>query len=193
MYVVDITRDGFETDILCGNDSMDSKNKTINYIMDYAFANYNIYLDKDILDRNLNMDLFSLKAFLNDHYSLIIDNDLIIQSLYTDKEHCLFVKHYDKHIDSSPIFYALDKNKEKLACSIKNYLTNDSLIQMYENDLSTYERLRVDLKDKYNFQHKGIHGEIISLYNGGMFLEELLNNSLSLQQLRERKVEVIDL
>ena len=49
MYVVDITRDDdLENDMLIGNDSMSAKSKTINYIMDYVFANYNISLNKDI-------------------------------------------------------------------------------------------------------------------------------------------------
>ena len=43
MYVVDITRDDdLENDMLIGNDSMSAKSKTINYVMDYVFANYNI-------------------------------------------------------------------------------------------------------------------------------------------------------
>ena len=58
MYVVDITREDNSTDMLVGNDSMSAKSKTINYVMDYVFANYNINLNKDVLDQNLNLDRF---------------------------------------------------------------------------------------------------------------------------------------
>ena len=70
MYVVDITRDNLDTDILVGNDTMSAKSKTINYVMDYVFANYSINLNKDVLDRNLNIARFSLKQFLNNFLSL---------------------------------------------------------------------------------------------------------------------------
>lgn len=46
--------------------------------MDYVFANYNINLNKDVLDQNLNLDRFSLQQFLNDNYNLKINNDLKI-------------------------------------------------------------------------------------------------------------------
>ena len=89
MYVVDITRDDdLENDMLIGNDSMSAKSKTINYIMDYVFANYNISLNKDVLDQNLNIDRFSLKQFLNENYKINIKNDLKIQAVPTDKDNC---------------------------------------------------------------------------------------------------------
>ena len=50
MQVVDITRidsdNNFESDMLVGRYSSDAKTKTINYICDYAFANFNIKIDK---------------------------------------------------------------------------------------------------------------------------------------------------
>ena len=105
MYVVDITRDDdLENDMLIGNDSMSAKSKTINYIMNYVFANYNINLNKDVLDQNLNIDRFSLKQFLNDNYKININNDLKIQSIPTDKEHCLFLKAINNQ-DDFPSLY----------------------------------------------------------------------------------------
>lgn len=189
MYVVDITRDNNKTDMLCGNDSMDAKSKTLNYIMDYTFANYNIYLNKDVLDQNLNMDLFSLKHFLNDNYSVSIDNDLIIQSIPTDKKHCLFLKYMDEKKDI-PDIYVFGKNDFKIAQSFMKYLVNDALIDKYQDNLEEYDRLKLELNKNYNltathYPKLNIKSEIVSLYNGGMFLEELLNNACSLKQLNK--------
>ena len=56
MYVVDITREDNSTDMLVGNDSMSAKSKTINYVMDYVFANYNISdAVKTLVETNLNI------------------------------------------------------------------------------------------------------------------------------------------
>ena len=64
MQVVNITRvdnNTFESDILVGKYSMDAKTKTLNYIYDYALANCNLDIDKELLDSNLDMNMFSLK------------------------------------------------------------------------------------------------------------------------------------
>ena len=61
MYVVDITRDRFVTDVIVGYNSMGAKRKTINYIKQYALTNYNIILDEDVLDMNLNIIALKMK------------------------------------------------------------------------------------------------------------------------------------
>lgn len=189
MYVVDITRKGNETDMICGIDSMEAKRKTINYIIDYAFANYNINIDKDVLDENLNMELFCLKDFLKQNYHKEIDEDLIVQSFPINKDFCLFVKHIDRNIDTIPLIYAIKKDNPKLAEAIKEFLINDSLIKKYENNLHLYEQLKEIEKRDNKFVHENISSEIISFYNKEMFMEELLNNSYSLLQLRYKDLE----
>lgn len=190
MYVVDITRDDFNTDMLIGHDSMNAKNKTINYIMDYVFANYNISLNKDLLDQNLNISRFSLKQFLNNNYNLNIDTDLKIQAFPTDKEHCLFVKYIDDN-NEFPLFYSFNKKDIKKARALMVFLINDSLINRYRDNLEEYERLKVDNKmgkillTSYMPKEK-INAKIIDLDNGNNFLEELLNNSCSLYQLKHK-------
>lgn len=187
MYVVDITRDYNNTDMLCGNDSMDAKTKTINYVMDYVLANYNISLDRDVLDQNLNMNEFSLNKFLSENYSMMVDNDLLIQSIPVDKKHCLFLKYMDDKSDF-PTLYSFHKKDMKNAQSVLRFLVNDALIDKYQDNLSEYERLKI--KDDRTildstYPKSGINCKIVSLYNGGLFLEELLNNSCSLNQLQK--------
>ena len=190
MYVTDITRGDGQTDMLCGNDSMDAKSKTINYIIDYVFANYNINLNKDVLDQNLNIDLFSLKQFLLNNYSLKIDNDLIIQTIKTDKQHCLFLKYKDGNNDI-PSIYNFNKNEEKLVKGFMQFLINDSLIKLYENNLNKYDEEKVGVEElSNNYEKHNIKSEIISLYNGGLFLEELLNNTCSLKDLCKNNIQI---
>lgn len=192
MYVVDITREDNSTDMLVGNDSMSAKSKTINYVMDYVFANYNINLNKDVLDQNLNLDRFSLQQFLNDNYNLKIDNDLKIQSMPTSKDHCLFLKYMDANTDF-PLLYSFDNKDIKKARALMTFLVNDSLINKYQDNLEEYDRLRIDydhskqLMGRY-MPKENINTEIVSLYNGGMFLEELLNNHFSMRQLQEESM-----
>lgn len=190
MFVIDITRcnDQNTNDMLVGKDSMEAKSKTINYIIDYAFANYSIYIDKDLLDQELNIKEFSLKKFLENNYSKTINDDLLIQSILTDKDNCFFVKHFDQNVDSMPNVYIFNKKEIKNANSTFVYLVNDSLIKKYSDDLEYYEEIKLDSKNKiFNYSSKDINCETISLYNGGLFLEELLNNSTSLNQLRDDK------
>lgn len=190
MYVVDITRDNFDTDMLVGNDSMSAKSKTINYIMDYVFSNYNINLNKDVLDQNLNINSFSLKQFLNDNYNLNIDTDLKIQTILTSKNHCLFLKYIDDN-NEFPHLYSFDKKDIKKARALMVFLINDTLIDRYKDNLEEYDRLKIDNEiGKRLLTHympkENINAEIISLYNKGIFLEELLNNNCSLYQLRHK-------
>lgn len=194
MYVVDITRDDdLENDMLIGNDSMSAKSKTINYVMDYVFANYNINLNKDVLDQNLNIDRFSLKQFLNDNYKINIKNDLKIQAVHTDKDNCLFLKTINNQ-DDFPSLYAFSNKNKKQAQAYMKYLINDALINKYQDDISEYDRLRVDYnKSIESFSDSYIKCEIISLYKGGLFLEELLNNACSYKQIKNKDVGGINI
>ena len=191
MYVVDITRDDdLENDMLIGNDSMSAKSKTINYVMDYVFANYNINLNKDVLDQNLNIDRFSLKQFLNDNYKINIKNDLKIQAVPTDKDHCLFLKSINIQ-DDFPSLYTFSNKNKKQAQAYMKYLINDALINKYQDDISEYDRLRVDYnKSIESFSDSYIKCEIISLYKGGLFLEELLNNACSYKQIKNKIISI---
>lgn len=191
MYVVDITRDDdLENDMLIGNDSMSAKSKTINYVMDYVFANYNINLNKDVLDQNLNIDRFSLKQFLNDNYKINIKNDLKIQAVPTDKDHCLFLKSINIQ-DDFPSLYTFSNKNKKQAQAYMKYLINDALINKYQDDISEYDRLRVDYnKSIESFSDSYIKCEIISLYKGGLFLEELLNNTCSYKQIKNKIISI---
>ena len=194
MYVVDITRDDdLENDMLIGNDSMSAKSKTINYIMDYVFANYNINLNKDVLDQNLKIDRFSLKQFLNDNYKINIKNDLKIQAVPTDKDNCLFLKSINSQ-DDFPSLYTFSNKNKKQAQAYMKYLINDALINKYQDDISEYDRLRVDYnKSIESFSDSYIKCEIISLYKGGLFLEELLNNACSYKQIKNKDVGGINI
>lgn len=187
MYVIDITRNRFDNDILCGKNSMDAKDKTLNYVIDYALANYNIDIDKNILDENLDIKGFSLKKFLEDNYSISIDEDMTIQSMIVNKDYCLFVKYIDENLDT-PQLYSFNKNDINIATTILTFLVNDGLIKNYQDDLSEYEKRKLDYNQK-NMEHininSNIKSEVISLYNyKGMFLEELLSNACSLNQLQ---------
>lgn len=194
MYVVDITRDDdLENDMLIGNDSMSAKSKTINYIMDYVFANYNISLNKDVLDQNLNIDRFSLKQFLNKNYKINIKNDLKIQAVPTDKDHCLFLKSINSQ-DDFPSLYTFSNKNKKQAQAYMNYLINDALINKYQDDISEYDRLRVDYnKSIESFSDSYIKCEIISLHKDCLFLEELLNNACSYKQIKNKDVGGINI
>lgn len=192
MYVVDITRDSKNTDMLCGKDSMDAKNKTINYIIDYALANCNIYIDRDLLDRNLNMEAFSLKKFLKEEYSIVLDNDLLIQSMPVDKKHCLFLKFINDKSEF-PVWYSFNKDGMKYAQGVLHFLINDALINKLQDNLLEYEQLKVEANKtilETNYPQFNIRGKIVSLYNKkGIFLEDLLDNSLSLNQLTKENVK----
>ena len=67
------------------------------------------------------------------------------------------------------------------------YLINDALINKYQDDISEYDRLRIDYnKSIESFSDSYIKCEIISLYKGGLFLEELLNNVCSYKQIKDK-------
>lgn len=188
MYVIDITRCQEEqpNDLLVGKNSMDAKRKIMSYLSNYVLANYNIQLDEDILDQNLNIELFHLKDFLRNHYSILVDKDLIIQSTITKKENCLFVKIYNENRNSFPIIYNLGKDRMKDAKILMCYLINDELIIKNENNIEQYEKEKLiysSLKEN-KFTLDNINCEIISLYQNGMFLDELLDSDYSLNQIK---------
>ncbi|MBQ8891315.1 MAG: hypothetical protein IJ068_00410 [Bacilli bacterium] len=187
MFAIDITRNEEDviSDMIIGKDSMDAKRKIMNYITEYCFANYGLFFKEDILDQYLDINSFSLKKFLNVIYSITIDKDLLIQSIATDKDNCLFVKSYTPDKQEFPSLHTFNKNDLSTARSLINFLINDALILEYRDDLSSYEKLKNELKDKNinQFFHKNMKFEIVSLYKNGLFLEELITNSLSLRQL----------
>lgn len=196
MYAVDITRtkDEISSDMLLGKDSMDAKRKIMDYVKDYALANYNLYIEDEVLDQNLNIDTFSFKNFIKNNYSIEADRDLMIQSFPTDKENCLFVKIYDEEKDEMPLVYVLNKDDNQKANSLMLFLIKDALIEKYEDDLDTYDTLQLTLNQKLNsYSHDSIRCEKISLYNGGMFLEELLNNACTLKQYNNKDLGGIDI
>ena len=185
MYIVDITRNK-ETDILCGNNSMDTKNKIINYVYDYVLANYNYHIDKQILDKDLDIKIFSLKDFLINNYSITIDEDLVIQTIYTNKDNCIILKYMDDKT-TTPILFNFNKNDLNKAYSYMQFLINDSLIDQLQNNLQIYDDIKlVNNKCTNKFNKYNINSEIISLYKNGIFLDELLNSNLSLNQLNNK-------
>lgn len=197
MYVVDITRvnkNKYESDMLVGKMTTDTKTKTMNYIIDYALANLQIAIDPELLDKELNMDLFFLKPFIKDNYNLDIKDDLIIQSINTNKDNCVFVKQFNYNKDAYPSIYQFDKNKINLAISYMAYLINDSLISSLsdEEKLDEYDNKKVDLNnfDKMSYVYNNSNFEITSLYNGGRFIEKLLNNYLSYNQLKISNLDI---
>lgn len=191
MYVIDITRDdgvSIENDMLVGKLSSDSKTKTLNYIREYALANINIDLDMEKLDSNVNMDFFSLKNYLSNNYSLQTNKDLIIQSHVVDKDNCIFVKQYNKDVDPMPILYQFNKEQVNQAKGYMAFLVNDELINFLGEDdkleeLDKYKQ-NVQSFDDISFKIGNKNYELCSLYNGELFMEELLNNAISYKQLQ---------
>lgn len=197
MYVVDITRvnkNKYESDVLVGKLTTDTKTKTMNYIIEYALANLQIAIEPEVLDKELNMDLFFLKPFIKDNYNLDIKDDLVIQSINANKDNCVFVKQFNYDKDPYPYIYQFDKNKINLANSYMAYLINDSLITTLsdEGKLNEYDDKKVDLNnfDRLSYNYNNSSFEMTSLYNGGTFIEELLNNSFSYNQLKNSSFDI---
>lgn len=73
-------------------------------------------------------------------------------------------------------------------------LKNDSLISTLsdEGKLYEYDDKKVDLNNfnKLSYMYNNGSFEITSLYNGGTFIEELLNNSLSYNQLKNSNFDI---
>ena len=194
MQVIDITRvkdNDFESDFLVGKYSMDAKTKTIKYICDFALANYKLNIDKELLDSNLNMDMFSLKQFIKLNYNYDIKYDLIIQKVDATKDNCVFVKQYDINNDEYPIIYQFNKDELNKAKIYMAFLINDFLINKLseENRIDEYEKLKLNLSTfkKMSYLYDTNKFEINTLYDKGIFLETLLNNDCSLNQLNTKE------
>ncbi len=197
MYVVDITRvnkNKYESDMLVGKLTTDTKTKTMNYIIDYALANLQIAIEPEVLDKELNMNLFFLKPFIKDNYNFDIKDDLIIQSINANKDNCVFVKQFNYGKDPYPYIYQFDKNKINFANSYMAYLINDSLITTLSDEgrINEYDDKKVDLNnfDRLSYNYNNSIFEITSLYNGETFIEELLNNSFSYNQLKNSSFDI---
>ena len=192
MYVVDITRvnkKNFESDMLVGNLTTDTKIKIINYIKNYALVNLKIDIDSEPLDRELNMNLFFLKSFIKNNYGIDVNDDIIVQSLSANKNNCVFLKLSNYKKDSYPYIYQFSKDKIDSANCYMAYLINDSLISsLSENGkLNEYESPKIDLNsfNKAFYRYDDSCFEIVSLYENGNFIEDLLNNSVSYNQLKK--------
>lgn len=192
MQVVDITRvncdSSFESDMLVGRYSMDAKSKTINYICEYALANFNIEIDEELLDSNLDMNsIFSLKKFIQLNYNLDLDKDIIVQSVNANKDNCVFLKKFD---NECPLIMQFNKEDISKAKSYLVFLFNDSLISElnFNNKLNDYDKYKLDFGSFNQMKHSynNVNLEINTLYNDGLFLEELLDNTYSLNYLRNR-------
>lgn len=187
MFIVDFTRidDEIDFDLIAGHDGGEARNRAIDYIMDYAFANDGIYLDKRTLDINFNPNDFSYKAFMKNIYDIDVSTDLITGSFYSDYDHMVFLKFIDINSVKDNRFYIIHNDLEESAPHILTLLINDRLIEKYADNLDTYEKLKLNPKSNTeSFQMDGIKASVISLYNGGLFLEELLNNAVSYKQLK---------
>ena len=127
-------------------------------------------------------------------YVVDIKEDLIIQSINANKENCVFVKQFNYNKDPYSYIYQFDKNKINLANSYMAYLINDSLISSLSDEgrLYEYDDKKVDLNnfDKLSYVHNNGSFELTSLYNGGTFIEELLNNSLPYNQLKNSNFDI---
>ena len=89
------------------------------------------------------------------------------------------------------MFSQSNKKQMNVASNVLTFLVNDGLIEKYKDNISEYERMKLDYDRKTlsasNYT-ADIKCDIISLYNHkGLFLEELLNNACSLNQINNNK------
>ena len=88
---------------------------------------------------------------------------------------------------TTPILFNFNKNDLNKAYSYMQFLINDSLIDQLQNNLQIYDDIKlVNNKCTNKFNKYNINSEIISLYKNGIFLDELLNSNLSLNQLNNK-------
>lgn len=196
MYVIDITRNSEEvtSDILVADNSATAKEKTTKYIMDYLFANYGVVVKEIDLDRDLNINSFSLNDFMKSNYGINLEENLLIQSIVTNKDNCLFVKSFNKESDLFPAIYTFNKNDFINAKNLLIYIANDNLIKKYQDNLDYYDNNKLTSdSDITKFIDKDINCEIISLYKDGKFLDELLDSNISLNELNGEDITGIDL
>lgn len=194
MYVIDITREddnAFNNDMMFGKKSSDTKEKIIDYVYDYALANCNMSLNKDALDQELDINYFSLKRYCFEKYGYDSQKELIIQSLPTENDKCIIVKSYNNKLDEKPIAYLFDKSEENKAKGLMAYMINEELINVLGNEerLDEYEK---EKKDIHNFDDVSFSygSKQYNYYNGGLFLEELLNNAVSYNQIKKNNKEI---
>lgn len=200
MYVIDITRDGIDDDVLLGKDSMDTKRKMMKYVTDYVFANHNIYLDKDTLDQGLDINNFSLKEFMFSNFQKEIDKDLIIISCPTSDDYMLYVKCYDERKDKYPKIYFLHNSKYKIAKALTKFFVNDYLILKHHDNLKQFNNRIIKLnpdfyKDIDYYADKGFVCGTISLAGGKnkSLINKLLNEDVTMKQMRHSYKGKIDI
>ena len=89
-----------------------------------------------------------------------------------------------------PLLYVFKKEDINNLNTYIKYLINETLINKYQDDILEYDRLKVDYDTNVNslsstYLKFGIYSEVISLYNGGLFLQELLDNNCTLKELKK--------
>jgi len=127
-------------------------------------------------------------------YDFDTSTDLITSSFYVDKDYSVFLKYVDINKIEDNYIYSLHNDLEKSAPKILALLVNDRLIKKYADDLDKYKELKLDPNSRIDtFKMAGIKASVISLYNGGLFLEELLNNAISYKQAKGEDIEGIPL
>ena len=172
---------------MLGKRSSDTKEKVINYVYDYAFANCDgLCLNKEKLDQDINIECFNLQKYLVEKHGILIPNNLIIQSIPTEENKSIIVKNYNSNYDNVPTLYLFDNNDEYKAKGFMAYLINDEMIKTLGecNKLDEYKKKKRDI---FNFNDVSFvcNNQRFEIYNGGLFLEELLNNALSYKQLEK--------
>lgn len=198
MYIVDITRDDCDNlnDILVGKDSMDAKRKTINYISDFILANFNLCVNKDTIDQNLNMEGFSLKEFMINQFFRNIKKELLIQYFPTSTNYCLYIKRFDKNKNSFPTLYFFHKDEIRMARHINDFFINDYLIINHNDTLNAFKkRIRkyTNLTKDAFFISNNFSCGILSLYDNTITIDKLLNSNYSLNQLKNDCMGGIDI
>lgn len=192
MYLIDITREiDNKNDLMFGKKLDDSINKIISYIYDYCLANCGISINKGDLKNNINFKHFSLKEFMLNNYSYYLKDDLIIQTIPTDKDRNIVVKYYNKNSNELPSIYLFKQNEVKLAKGLMAYMINEELINKFsnENNFKEYEKNKKDINN-YNEMTFTNGNNKFEIYNGGLFMEELLNNVCSLNQIQQDKKNI---
>ena len=127
-------------------------------------------------------------------YGFNTNSDLITSGFYTDKDYSVFLKYVDINKIEDNYIYSLHNDLEKSAPKIFALLVNDRLIRKYADDLNKYKEIELDPNSRIDtFKMDGIKASVISLYNGGLFLEELLNNAISYKQAKGEDIEEIPL
>lgn len=197
MFVIDITRQDdnyLNNDLMLGKKSSDTKEKIINYVYDYTLANCDMSLNRNDLDKELDIKYFSLKDYCFDKYGMEVDKKLIVQAIPTENDKYIIVKSFNKNVDDKPITYLFSKEDEKKAKGLMAYMINDDLIQFLgeQDKMDEYEKEKKDIQN-YDDMSFSYGDQKYEYYNGGLFLEELLNNSISYKQIQNVKEKDIEI